>query len=593
MHAITSMHRRWRRRAVTLWHLFAPVRRPFAWFLAVVMLATMLEAAALATLVPLLDGPDSTSLIASALRTAFQTVGLPLTHAGIAVAVAILFVLRSAVQYNAALLAAVMQRRQAVSMQLRLFEGYMRMRWEHAATMSQGTVQHVLLGQSGQAAQFIKTLAQLIESSVYTVGLTIAALLVSARYTVLSICLVGGSATIVAFVSARVRAVSQRVMRTVKAESGVLLQYTRGARTLRAYGVEAAAVEHVRDMATSREQLTVQISRLQAVGTITPDLLFVVALLALIGSALTGGESIASVGTVAAILLRIAQYAKRFSSMSKLSDLIPVLGDLDSHLRRFDRHAVPHTDGRADASLSTGTIVLDDVSYTYPHAGRRALTDISGRVEPGEFIGVVGRSGGGKSTLIQLIAGLLHPQQGSVRIGVPEARPVTRTLSYVSQEPFLLAGTLRDNVDWFRGLSNEEILSACHRAGLEALLTRLPAGLDTPVAQEGLTISGGERQRISLARALADDPDILVLDEATSALDSDSERIVLDTVERLRGDVTIVWIAHRLSTVIDADRVWVMDGGAIIEQGPPAELLSCAGTFRDLSVLQGLSLESI
>lgn len=572
-----------------LWELYAPVRRLLAVYVVLVVVGTLLEGMALAAIVPLVQGTTG-----KAFRGFYggmiERVGLdPTSEVSLVVIVGVLFVVRSAVQYGTSVLAGVMVRRQAVRLQVDMFREYLRLRWELLLSISQGEANLLLDSQTRKVAQFLRQAVTVFEGVVYAVGLTVVAIIVSPSNTFVAIALVGSSAVAVSVIAARVRTYASAILRTSKRQAGVLLQYARGVQALRSFDVCEAAVSDVQKRAERREDLAYRSERIQALSTVLPDLMFVLALLAVVAIALRAGDSIAELGAVVALLFRVSQYLKRLSTVAQLTDALPTVKDVHRYQVLFRDNAGPALESTDDRTLPAGAVELDHVVFRYAGAPTTAVDHVANVVAPGEFIGIVGSSGSGKSTLVALIVGLLEPHHGRVRVGLRPAASTGRRLAYVPQSPFILKGTIESNVRWFRSIPDERIVASCQAAGLGALLARLPKGIATPVEQEGLTLSGGERQRLSLARALAGDPDILVLDEATSALDSESEAAIQRALAQMHGSVTIISIAHRLSTIMAADRVWVMEHGRIIEDARPAELLGLSGSrFARLSSLQGI-----
>jgi ATP-binding cassette subfamily B protein/subfamily B ATP-binding cassette protein MsbA len=241
-----------------------------------------------------------------------------------------------------------------------------------------------------------------------------------------------------------------------------------------------------------------------------------------------------------------------------------------------------------------GEVVLEEVNFAY-EPGRTVLRDISFAARAGETIAIVGPSGAGKSTLAALVARFYEPQKGAVRIDGHDIRDVTleslrRNIAMVLQPPLVLGDTVRANIAIGRpDASDAEIRRAVALARLDPVLARLPAGLDELVGEGAHALSEGEAQRVTIARALLKDAPILIMDEPTSALDAETESIVLAAVrEVMRGRTTLV-IAHRLSTVQNADRIMVLRDGIIEEQGTFAELLARGGFFRYLYNLQAWS----
>ena len=240
----------------------------------------------------------------------------------------------------------------------------------------------------------------------------------------------------------------------------------------------------------------------------------------------------------------------------------------------------------------SGALELDAVTYDYPSGSNSALANLVLRIEANTTIGVVGGTGAGKTTLIDIILGLLVPQSGTLRAdGIPitdENRGAwQRTLGYVPQTIFLSDGTVAENIAF--GIPREEIdmtmvETAARVAALHDFVTsELPEAYDTPVGERGVRLSGGQRQRIGIARALYRDPAVLILDEATSALDNVTERAVMEAVHNIAGEKTIIMIAHRLSTVRECDRIYLLKGGKVAASGRYDDLLKDSAEFRAMA----------
>ncbi len=240
-----------------------------------------------------------------------------------------------------------------------------------------------------------------------------------------------------------------------------------------------------------------------------------------------------------------------------------------------------------------GKLAFEGVTFRYPTRPEvSALADFSLTIEPGETVAIVGPSGAGKSTLFQLAERFYDPQVGAVKLdGVPltavDPAAIRRNMALVPQEGILFAATARDNLRYGNWeASDEAIWQAAEAANAADFLRELPDGLDTFLGERGARLSGGQRQRMAIARALLRDAPILLLDEATSALDAESERLVQQALERLMASRTTLVIAHRLATVRGADRIVVMDGGKIVEQGKHDALSRAGGLYARLAALQ-------
>ncbi|MCC6144301.1 MAG: ATP-binding cassette domain-containing protein, partial [Candidatus Hydrogenedentes bacterium] len=230
---------------------------------------------------------------------------------------------------------------------------------------------------------------------------------------------------------------------------------------------------------------------------------------------------------------------------------------------------------------------FEDVYFGY-NTDQPVLEGLTLHVEPGQSVAIVGRSGAGKTTLVSLVPRFYDVTSGIIRIDGQDIRRATLaslrgSIGMVMQDPILFDATIRENILYGRiGATEEDMRQAARMAHAEEFILHLPRGFDTIIGDRGITLSGGQKQRISIARAFLRDPRILILDEATSNLDSHAEQIIQDALETLmRGRTTLV-IAHRLSTVIDCDKVVYMQQGRIVQEGTHDELIATPGPYRDL-----------
>ncbi|HJS48199.1 MAG TPA: ABC transporter transmembrane domain-containing protein [Gemmatimonadales bacterium] len=239
-----------------------------------------------------------------------------------------------------------------------------------------------------------------------------------------------------------------------------------------------------------------------------------------------------------------------------------------------------------------GGVALRGVSFRYHPAAPFALQDVDLEVAPGETVALVGPSGAGKTTLVSLLPRFWDPSAGAVLFDGVDVRALRLAdlrgaIGIVPQEPALFSGTIRENIAYARPqASPADVMEAARAAHAAEFVERLPGRWETVVGERGVKLSGGQRQRIAIARALLKDPALLVLDEATSSLDNESERLIEDAMERLLEGRTTIIIAHRLSTVRRADRIVVLDGGRIVEEGAHAGLLALGGLYARLHLKQ-------
>ena len=253
--------------------------------------------------------------------------------------------------------------------------------------------------------------------------------------------------------------------------------------------------------------------------------------------------------------------------------------DMENPIRSPENGATP--------DVTDGDIVYDHVAFSYDPE-KPLLTDISFTVPAGKMYAIVGPSGSGKSTIVNLIPRLYDVLSGSVKIAGTDVRDFDLTylrsqIGVVTQDSYLFNGTIRENLLYAReNATQEELDAACYIANLNDFINSQPEGYDTVVGNRGLKLSGGEKQRLSIARVILKDPKILILDEATSALDSITENAIREALEALMEGRTSIVIAHRLSTILKADQILVVKDGTITEQGSHEELLAQGGTYREL-----------
>ncbi len=296
--------------------------------------------------------------------------------------------------------------------------------------------------------------------------------------------------------------------------------------------------------------------------------------------------------TVGDITVLVALLGRMYGPVNSLLNIqVEWIRSMAMFTRIFEYFDMPvEIENAPDALVpgkASGEVVFDGVSFAY-EKDRPILRDISFTLKSGSSVAIVGPSGSGKSTIVNLIPRLWDVQGGAVYFDGTDVRKLDlgwlrKSVGVVTQETYLFSGTIRENLDYARpGATEEEMIAALKKANIYDLILKQPLGLDTPVGNRGLKLSGGEKQRISIARVLLKDPALLIFDEATSALDSISEAAIQEAIDPLIRERTSILIAHRLSTILAADEILVVRDGRIVERGQHRDLVHAGGTYQEL-----------
>ncbi|MDX9689214.1 MAG: ABC transporter ATP-binding protein [Proteobacteria bacterium] len=403
------------------------------------------------------------------------------------------------------------------------------------------------------------------------------------------------SAYFVAMLGKHMRRYSRKSQEETGRFASLLSQIFLGMRHVKAYGMEGSEHGRVKDVTEAVYKLAVKGYHVSALANPMAEFLSGIAILSVI---VYGNWRVeAGLTTTGALLSFITAFVLAFDPMKRTAKVNAQLqAGLAAAERIFDildiqpqivdqPQAVPLHAQKFD-------IAIENVLFRYPD-GTTALDHVTIAVPHGQTVAIVGPSGAGKSTIINLIPRFYDIEQGHISIGGQDIRSVTmsslrQNLALVSQETALFDESIRTNIAYGRpDASFEDIVKAAEDAFADGFIRELPYGYDTVVGESGVKLSGGQRQRIAIARAMLRNAPILLLDEATSALDNESERAVQAALARLQKGRTTIVVAHRLSTIVDADLIVVMDKGQVVEQGTHTELLAKKGVYARLYGMQG------
>ena len=594
-------------RVANLGARIAALFRPYRWQLTAIV-ALVLVSAGLGILPPLI----TQRVFDDGLFPSAGGPNLPVLVRLVALMI-LVFVLSSALGIVQTYFTARVGNRVMGDLRVRLFSHLQSMELGFFTRTKTGVIQSRLQNDVGGVANVLtNTVSNVIGNTVTVIAAAIAMLLLSWQLTIVALVLM----PVLVFAQRRVGQVRARIagqtqeslseMTAITQEalsvSGVLLAKTysrQGAET------ERYAAENRRQIALQvRQAMSGQVffALVQVFLSAVPAIVYLVSGWLIARAQGEGFDPGITAGTVVAFttvqsrllfplmaLMRIAldlqTSSALFARIFEYLDLRPAIVDAPGAGEPFDEP------GRA------GRVEFDRVTFRYPDAreGERPTLDrVSFRVEPGEFVAFVGASGSGKTTIGSLIPRLYDASEGAVCYAGDDVRGLRQEalvdrIGVVTQEPYLFHASIAENLRYAKpGASQEELEAAARQANIHETISSFADGYDTIVGERGYRLSGGEKQRIAIARVLLKNPRVLVLDEATSALDTLNERVVQRALDEARSGRTTIAIAHRLSTVEGADRIYVVDAGRIVEQGTHAELLALGGAYAGLYAQQGV-----
>ncbi len=431
-----------------------------------------------------------------------------------------------------------------------------------------------------------------VQESVLAIGLIIVMFLLSWKLTLFFMVIFPGMILLSRYTSRRIRRLSTHVQKSVAEVSHIAEESIEGYRVIRTFGGEQYERDKFIHATQSNRQREMKIVTTNSLGTAAIQIIISISIAATLMVA-THPAMAVSAGSFAALITAMFTLLRPIRRINQTNNLIQKgLAGAQNIFELLD--IAPEKDtGTHTLARSKGSIDYNQVSFTYPNTKKPVLNNINFHIEPGETIALVGRSGGGKSTLVSMLPRFYDVTEGEIRIDGINIRDYRLTdlrdqFALVSQQVTLFNDTIARNISYGRlsELNESDIVKAAEAAHAMEFIRELPDQLNTLIGENGVLLSGGQRQRIAIARALLKDAPILILDEATSALDTESERHIQLALETLMQHRTTLVIAHRLSTIENADRILVIDHGHIIEAGTHHALLKQNGHYAKLYAMQ-------
>ena len=504
----------------------------------------------------------------------------------------VLIALRLALAAYAARQSANVSTRAVADLRHRLTDAFLDSSWEVQQAQRSGSLQELLTTYSNKSAGLMNNLTSGIVAVANLAALLGMALAVDPAGAVVLVV----SVTLLSFF---LRPLRSAVRRRARASTVAGMDFAVAVNEIAELGFELQ-VFHVQGNAKARVGQAIEMVRklnahYQFTAGLSGPLYIGLAYLAIVG-ALAGVASVdsadlTSLGATMLVMLRSLSYGQTVQvAYIGLSGTVPAMDELQYRLETFDTGRRIDQGQRIDG---VGPIAIEKVSFAYPH-GEVVLRDISFTIRPREIVGIVGPSGAGKSTLVQLLLGLREPDRGRVLadgrdISTFDRAEWARKVTFVPQAANLMAGTIADNIRFLRdGVTQADIERAARLAHLHEDVRGFPEGYERQVGKHGGHLSGGQQQRLCIARALVEQPDVLILDEPTSALDVRSEHLIRNTLLSLKSRMTVIVIAHRLSTLSTCDRIMVIKDGELKDFDTPAALERSSDFYREALVLSGM-----
>ncbi len=566
------------------WKTYGPYKRRIVLLTLLGLVSSFLEGIGITALIPLFsfafgDGNGGNDFLSRQIAKVFGLLGIDFSVTYLLIFIGLLFILRAFLGVTLNFIRARITSEYEEQLRNRLFNGILMADWPHLMKQKSGYLETILLydvpASSGMLNQFAIVLATLGGLAVYM----FVAFNVSLSISLSALVLGGVFMFLIKPLFSRIKQLARERTITAKEATHHVSENISGIKTVKTLFVQAGVAEKGRRYFRSLKELNVRAAFLKGLGgafVLPLGVIFILFIFAFLYK--SPNFNLAALAVIIYLVERIFTYFQGLqSSLHTANDSVPHVLSVLNYEVEFSSHREIESSGKP--FVFERALEFRNVDFAYD-GGKTVLSKINFVLKKGEMVGLIGPSGVGKTTLVDLILRLLTPSQGQILLDGQEIAKIGqrewyRNIGYVSQDIFLMNDTIASNIKFYDdAISNEAMIEAAKQANIYDFIIGRPEGFETIIGERGVMLSAGQRQRIVIARILARHPQLLILDEATSALDNESEIRIQESIQKLKGKITILVIAHRLSTILNTDRLISLEKGIIVEQGEPKQLLS-------------------
>ncbi|WP_254768921.1 ABC transporter ATP-binding protein [Salinilacihabitans rarus] len=567
--------------------------------IALSVVAALLEGVGLSFIMPIVevaqtDSPaESADGLLEAFLTIYERLGVPFTLGYLVAGVTGVMAVRFTSSFLVGWVRAAIETKYVRHLQEEAFDRALDAKVAYFDREGSDEILNVIVTQAGYAGSVITYVLRSIEQGLLAVMYLAIALYLAPLLTVLAAVFLGGVTLLFKHVLGTGYSIGEEVADAKEGIQSRAQAGTQGVREIKLFGMIDELRDGFSESAEKFERNSIRVERNDSAITNYYQLVTAVSVFGLIYLALAFSPlSLAELGVFLFAMFKLGPKISNLNRhLYRVDSQLPHLVRTQAFIDEIERNREPTAASRA-VPAPVDRIEVDDVRFSYDSNDETVLRGVSFELERDEFVAFVGPSGAGKSTVASLLARMYEPDGGEIRAdGVPvdecDVQEWRSRVTVVRQDPYIFNETLRRNVTvGKRDATRAEVERVCEVAQVTEFLPDLPNGYETVLGDQGVKLSGGQRQRVAIARALLKDADLLILDEATSDLDTALERRVHRGIESMDRDYAMLVIAHRLSTVTNADRIYTMEDGEIVEVGPHEELLSNSSTYSSLYSLQ-------